>query len=205
MSENERTTLQSIFDAAKTEFLEKGFRGASLRNIVKTANVTTGAFYGYYKSKEELFDAIVGEQADYAMSAYKKAQEDFANLPPEKQLECMSEVSGKCMEEILEYSYKHLDEFKLILTCSEGTRYENFIHDMVEIEIDATHKFNEVLKSLGRESRLLNPSLEHILISGMMSAYFEMVIHKMPLSKAKEYLKDLREFYTAGWQKIMGF
>ncbi len=205
MSEAERTTLQTILDAAKAEFLEKGFRGASLRNIVKTANVTTGAFYGYYKSKEELFDALVGKQADYAMSAYTKAQEDFANLPPEHQIECVSEISGQCMEEILEYSYKHLDEFKLILCCSEGTRYENFIHDMVEIEIDATHKFNDVLKSLGRESKLLNPNLEHILISGMFSAYFEMIIHKMPLDEAKEYLKDLRAFHTAGWQKIMGF
>ncbi len=205
MSETERTTLEAILAAGKAEFLEKGFRGASLRNIVKTANVTTGAFYGYYNSKEELFDAIVGECADFAMSAYKKAQEDFALLPPERQIECMSEVSGECMERILKYAYEHSDEFRLILTCSEGTRYENFIHDMVEIEIDATHKFNDVLKSLGRESRLLNPSLEHILISGMMSAYFEMIIHKMPIEDAKEYLKDLRVFYTAGWQKIMGF
>ena len=39
MSESEKTTLEAISQAAKAEFLEKGFRGASLRNIVKTANV----------------------------------------------------------------------------------------------------------------------------------------------------------------------
>lgn len=205
MSENEKTTLQSILAAAKAEFLEKGFRGASLRNIVKTANVTTGAFYGYYKSKEELFDALVGEQADYMMFVYKKAQEDFEKLPPEEQPVKMGEISGKCMEEMLDYTYENLDEFKLILQCSEGTRYESFIHDMVEVEINATHKFNEVLKSLGIESKLMNPQLEHILVSGMFAAYFEMVIHEMPKRQAKEYLKDLRAFYTAGWQKIMGF
>ncbi len=204
MSETEKTTLQNILLVAKAEFLEKGFRGASLRNIVKTANVTTGAFYGYYKSKEELFDAIVGKHADYVMSTYKKAQDDFTKLPPKEQISCMSEISGKCMEEILEYSYKYSDEFKLILECSEGTQYSNFIHGMVEIEIDATHRFNDVLKSLGYNSRLLNPQLEHILVSGMLSAYFEMIIHKMPITQAKEYLKDLRTFYTAGWQKIMG-
>ena len=37
-------------EAAKKEFLEKGFLGASLRTIVKLAGVTTGAFYGYYRS-----------------------------------------------------------------------------------------------------------------------------------------------------------
>lgn len=33
-------------------------QAASLRNIVKTAGVTTGAFYGYYKSKEEAKEYI---------------------------------------------------------------------------------------------------------------------------------------------------
>ena len=58
MNEVEQTTLHLIFSAAMQEFLEKGFKSASLRNIVKTAGVTTGAFYGYYDSKEELFEAI---------------------------------------------------------------------------------------------------------------------------------------------------
>lgn len=37
MSEIEKTTLDAILSAAKAEFLEKGFKSASLRNIVKTA------------------------------------------------------------------------------------------------------------------------------------------------------------------------
>lgn len=46
------TTLAKISDTAKTGFLQNGFLGASLRNIVKKAGVTTGAFYGYYKNKK---------------------------------------------------------------------------------------------------------------------------------------------------------
>lgn len=45
MNEVENTTLSAIIDATKSEFLEKGFMSASLRNIVKTAGVTTGAVY----------------------------------------------------------------------------------------------------------------------------------------------------------------
>ena len=202
MGEN---TLQAILTAAKAEFLEKGFRGASLRNIVKTADVTTGAFYGYYKSKEELFDALVSEQAEHMMDTYVLVQNDFAALMPEEQIESMSGESGRCMGEMLEYTYQYPDEFKLILCCSEGTKYEDFVHDMVEIEVEATHKFNEVLKGLGIESKLVNPRLEHILISGMFAAFFEMVIHDMPVTEARRYLQDLRLFYTAGWQRIMGF
>lgn len=53
MEDIKPTTLERIHIAAKREFLEKGFLGASLRNIVKCAGVTTGAFYGYYDSKEK--------------------------------------------------------------------------------------------------------------------------------------------------------
>jgi hypothetical protein len=39
MSEAEQTTLHLILLAAMQEFLEKGYKSASLRNIVKTAGV----------------------------------------------------------------------------------------------------------------------------------------------------------------------
>ena len=45
MSTAGQTTLDLIYQAAMEEFLDKGFKSASLRNIVKTAGVTTGAFY----------------------------------------------------------------------------------------------------------------------------------------------------------------
>ena len=42
--------------------------------------MTTGAFYGYYKSKEELFEALTGEHYKYLLDCFKKAQKDFADL-----------------------------------------------------------------------------------------------------------------------------
>ena len=79
MSEAEETTLNLILSAAMQEFLEKGYKSASLRNIVKTAGVTTGAFYGYYDSKEDLFEALVGEHYDFLLKRFRKAQKDFVH------------------------------------------------------------------------------------------------------------------------------
>lgn len=205
MGEVENTTLDAILSAAKVEFSEKGFKSASLRNIVKNAGVTTGAFYGYYKSKEELFDALVGEQYETVMSKFIEAQESFEKLPPESQHDNMGKISGDCMEWMTEYIYENFKTFRLILSCSAGTKYENMIHDMVEIEVGATHKFAKTMEKLGYPKYAVDPQLEHMLCSGLFSAYFELVIHNMPYEKAKEYVRDLRDFYTAGWQRIMGF
>ena len=46
MEEKSTVTLKKIQEAAMAEFLDKGFQGASLRQIVKNAGVTTGAFSG---------------------------------------------------------------------------------------------------------------------------------------------------------------
>lgn len=203
MSDGEQSTLSLILAAAKREFREKGFQAASLRRIVREAGVTTGAFYGYYDSKEKLFEALVGGQYEHIMGCYRKAQDDFAALPPEEQPAHMSEVSGRCMEEMLLYAYDNLDECKLLLLCSEGTRFSGMIDEMVEIETAATHAYQRVLERLGRPSPQIDPKLEHILITGMFNAYFELVIHEMPQEQALAYLSDLRAFYTAGWMKIM--
>lgn len=69
MNQGEQTTLDRILSAAMEEFLAKGFKSASLRNIVKTAGVTTGAFYGYYDSKEALFEALAGPHYDFFWTA----------------------------------------------------------------------------------------------------------------------------------------
>ena len=60
MEEKSSVTLENIQRAALDEFLDKGFLGASLRQIVKNAGVTTGAFYGYFSSKEALFASCRG-------------------------------------------------------------------------------------------------------------------------------------------------
>ena len=197
-------TLQKILEAAKREFLEKGFKSASLRSIVKTAGVTTGAFYGYYASKEDLFEALVGEHYDFLLSRFCRAQKEFADIPPEEQPDNLTSTSGECMYEMLLYAYEHLNEFKLILCCSEGTRFSKLIDEMVEIETKGTNDYLAVLEKIGRPAPHIDERLEHILITGMFNTFFEMIIHEMPLEDAKHYLKEMRAFYTAGWMKIMG-
>lgn len=203
MSDTERKTLERIHAAAKKEFLEKGFRAASLRAIVKAAGVTTGAFYGYYDSKEALFEALIIRQYDTVMTLFCNAQHDFTKLPFEEQPKRMSAISLGCMKEILRYSYDYPEEFELLLCHAEGTRFARMIDEMVEIETEGTHDYQQTLQRLGRTSPEIDPGLEHILITGMFNAYFELILHKMPPKAAEAYLETLHAFYTAGWLKIL--
>ena len=104
----------------------------------------------------------------------------------------------------LHYAYDHLEACQLLLCCAEGTRYADLVDEMVAVEIQATHNYQDVLGSLGMPSPRIDPQLEHILVTGMFRAFFELVIHAMPLPAAERYLQEMRAFYTAGWMKMMG-
>ena len=65
MSVKAEKTREKILDTALRHFLKDGFSGASLRNIVKDAGLTTGAFYKYYATKEMLFaKRFIGSVSD---------------------------------------------------------------------------------------------------------------------------------------------
>lgn len=204
MSSEESTTLKNILSAGKAEFLEKDFNSASLRNIVKTAGVTTGAFYGYFSGKEALFAALVEEHAKAIMNIFMSAQEDFKKLPEKERINHMGVESRTSLNKIVDYIYEHFDEFKLIICKSEGTSYENFIHNMVEIEVEETYQFIDALRSQGKDVPNIEKAVCHMIVSGMFSGIFELIEHDMKKENAKKYVSEFQDFYIAGWSKILG-
>ena len=72
---------------------------------------------------------------------------------------------------------------------------------MVDVEVESTLNYMDVLRRLGRQVPDLERDLCHIVASGMFSGIFEVVIHDMPREKALRYVDYLRDFYAAGWLK----
>lgn len=204
MVESSSATLEKIQQAALTEFLDKGFLSASLRQIVKNAGVTTGAFYGYFSCKEAMFASIVEPHAAALMGRFMEAQTSFAGRPEAEQPEHMGEDSESCLDWMVDYICQNREPVKLLLCRAEGTGYESFVHNMVEVEVEYTLRYMEVLRRLGRRVPTLSRSLCHIIASGMFNGLFEVVIHDMPYEQALRDVKQLRAFYTAGWLELVG-
>ena len=54
---------QTILQAAREVFGEIGFDAATVRDIIRRTNLSVGAFYNYYRSKEEVFAALADDGA----------------------------------------------------------------------------------------------------------------------------------------------
>jgi AcrR family transcriptional regulator len=54
---------QTILEAARGVFAELGYGATTVRDIIRATPLASGTFYNYFKSKEEVFQAIQDESA----------------------------------------------------------------------------------------------------------------------------------------------
>ncbi len=59
LRENERQNRANhILTAAKTVFIKKGYKNATVRDIAREAELTTGAIYAYFKNKDTMYGEV---------------------------------------------------------------------------------------------------------------------------------------------------
>ena len=63
-----------ILDAARHVFAELGYGTATVRDIIRATPLASGTFYNYFKSKEEVFQAIRDETALAVRPALRAAR-----------------------------------------------------------------------------------------------------------------------------------
>ena len=196
-------TQKKILEIGKREFLEKGFKSASLRGIVKEAGFTQGAFYGYYPDKEALFTALVSEAADGLIERFKSAQRAHFDLIKKGKTELSRKLSTEYLQLFIGYIYDHFDAFKLVICRSAGTRYEHYIDDLVELEVSITEKYYRLLRTKGKLEGRVSRELHRMITSAYFTAVFETVAHDMPQKTAFDYTKELAVFFNCGWDGIL--
>jgi AcrR family transcriptional regulator len=54
---------RAILDAARQVFAQLGYDTASVRDIIRRTDLSVGAFYNYYRSKEEVYEALSDDGA----------------------------------------------------------------------------------------------------------------------------------------------
>jgi AcrR family transcriptional regulator len=65
-----------ILRAARAIFIERGYLAARVDDVAKRADLSKGAVYFYFKSKRDIFDALVDEENQATLSYLSAARED---------------------------------------------------------------------------------------------------------------------------------
>ena len=189
--------------AIKEEFLEKGYEAASIRSIGARAGMTSAGLYRHYADKEAMFsamvDPLIGEIKEWTRRHIARKNILLDEKVNDKEL--FGETYFNLIREVI---LPKRDEFKLLMTCSRGTRYENFIHDY------AMYNQNEILDAMKMMKKLGYPIVDideeelHMLLSAYLTACFEPIIHDCGEATIDKYLNTIQEFFMPGWMRIMG-
>ncbi len=203
MPRDKSLSHEKVKRAIREEFLEKGYEDASIRSIGARAGMTSAGLYRHYPDKEAMYCAMVEPliasikawtdrhtEKKYDMVAGGAKKEDF--------------FGENFIDLIKDVILPRRDEFKLLMTRSSGTKYENFINDYVE---ENQKKFIEAIRRLKKSGyKTLDVSEEelHMLLSAYLTACFEPIIHDYDDKKIIKYLNTVQQFFMPGWMRIMG-
>ena len=196
--------MKEILKAAKEEFLTLGYTEASMRNIAKKANLTTGSLYYRFLDKAEMLDAVVGNEAEELLTMFKRIQNDFAKKEIESQVSEMGSYTENGLHVMIDYIYDHYDAFKIIICKSKGSKYEFYIDSLVDIEVENTYRFINELKEKNLKVREPSEDLIHILCTSFFASIFEVVQHDMKREEALKYADEIYDFNEAGWSVLLG-
>ncbi len=120
-----------ILDAAQKLFLKKGFQETSVSQIVRQVGVAQGTFYYYYKTKDEIMDAIIDRYIDKIIEAVLPYKNDDRLTPAEK-------ITGMAMAE-LEVNFKYIGDLHSIKSVDIHARIlSGMVRKLVPIYAGAT-------------------------------------------------------------------
>ncbi len=203
MSKPDKSLDPKILDAAKREFLEKGYEKASTNAICKNAGVTWGALQKRYAGKDALFCALVAPVAE-EFKATLIGSNDAFHAQTKEQQEATALHEEQSGNPFIAYIYEHFDVFRLLLCCAGGSSYGHYMEDLVDILERSTRRFME---ETGHEAvingKKAGEKTVHILISSYLYGLFEPVAHEMRKEDAVTYVEELKYFFDVGWADIL--
>lgn len=194
---------ERILESAKKEFLDNGYVDASLRTIASNAGTSTNSIYVRFKDKEGLFTAIVQPIMNELMDMFRNVQETFHSFDNETQRKEMGNYASDKMLGMIDYIYDYIDEFRLLLDASYGTRFQNFLDEFVRIETEYTYKWLEATGSRLEVEGDIAKNLIHIVDTSYFEGVFEVIRHDMSREEAKKYVMILGKYHHQGFQSII--
>ena len=202
MPKDKTASHARVLAAAREEFLAYGFEKASMRHVGERCGLTAAGLYRHCRDKADLFDLLVAPaigqlnawMEDHLARYLTAVREDGTLQWQDSWIDMMREVV-----------YPHAEEYRLLLTCSSGTKYESFLHDLTQAAQERTLQYLPVLRENGLAVREFSPRELHQLYSAYVTALFEPVIHRYPQDEALRCLETVEAFFLPGWKTLFGF
>lgn len=191
-------TRHRLIESALAEFSEKGYAKASLRSICAEAGVTTGALYFFFRDKEDLFAAIVEQPFEglkKQLRAHFRAEKE---IPLNEIYKHIDNGHDELSAALIHHLYSNYDAFMLLLTKSQGTRFEGAVGELADM-VDKTYR--KLAKCIAAQipGKRVNSYMLHWLSHMIIDAFIHLLAHEPNEKKAVKAMTRIMNFYASSW------
>lgn len=196
-------TREKILAAARSEFAGKGYHGASIRELASAAGVSTGAFYGNFDNKREIFETIMDEIYITMKSIIDDAATDLiANIKNTPSGKLTSEMVRKLVDKIFREAMKNIDLFDILRREGLGRdpEYYNRFKKVWESFVDAAKRGMQVYVDEG----LAGPYDTELVARAVVPMVIAMLLYakKATPERVNEIIDTLAAMIDGGVMKL---
>ena len=169
-----KDTRNQILDAAKRVITQKGFHGSTMEDIAKAAGVAKGTSYLYFKSKVQLYLAVMEREFDYITSCFEEIIK--SRIPVLKKIEGIISFLIEYMKENRDFVFSLMYEPPLI-KMNKGMLHKRYRSKVDNIR----HKFLEVIEEGIRRGEIIKEDpeiLADVILGTIIEPVIQFVIHK---------------------------
>lgn len=146
----EKTTAdrrQKVLEVAIDEFASKGYNATNINDIIRKSNISTGAMYSYFASKEDLFLTIVNNAYTLLEKAYKDIIANSSDL-----FDCIERMLAASREYAIEYPQQN----QIYLDLTTEALSQMSVRLSNKIEVIATQLFSKFFKQAKIDGKISN-------------------------------------------------
>lgn len=191
----------SILLSARTEFIAKGYKDASMRDIARQADVGLSNIYNYFRNKDEIYLAIVSPVRDriftFITEQHTEESIDRNRMAPMGHNE-------EAIEEYIGMIDRYRDEFRLLLFHSQGSSMEDFRNELTDHITIISHQYMVFEKNHFPQAGTVSDFFIHVQASWMVSILGEIVTHDMSKQKIRAFFREYFRYGFAGWRELTG-
>ena len=191
----------SILFAARNEFIGKGYKDASMRNIAENAGVGLSNIYNYFRNKDGIFLAIVTPAKE---SIFAFVSEQHTEKYIDFNFMSTFDYQEETIETYIQLLVKYKEELRLLLYHSEGSSIKNFRDDFTEYLTNVSNHHIELVKKHYPHANDVSPFFLHALCAFMVSIVGEIITHDLDKQKIREFFREYFKFEITGWRELIG-
>ena len=188
-----------LIQAAKEEFMEKGYNKASLRSICSKAGMTTGALYFFFENKEDLYEEIVGRPKKELTALIKQhIDDDKVTIGKVKNVNELFLDHSDEADMFVECIYRNYDSFLLILSGSKEGEYEKCVDEFVQLVEESSMDMMKAVPMINPD-----PFMSHWIAHTIVDSFVHVITHESDMEKAKIRMRMIMNFIIRGWTSLL--